>query len=241
MWFIQIESKFRVRGIITSGTKYDYLVSSLPTEIIEMISDFISNPPKTDAYNKLKKLVLSRGANSEQRRLDNLLNHIEIGDQKPSELYRLMESLASDNSLVNKDLLWELWIQKLPSSLQPCVIAMKETHQLDQVFILVDRIHESTRPKSKIFLVRTDAPSSASNPGLISAISELIGRLKNLETRFSRFRSRDRQRQSRNFSNGSSRDHFFSRSEDFPMETATYAIINDVLAIMPGNAQCHAT
>lgn len=65
LWFIQIESQFRIRAITKNNTKYDYLVSSLPTDIIELVSDSISDTPKINSYVKLRKLILSRSADSE--------------------------------------------------------------------------------------------------------------------------------------------------------------------------------
>lgn len=212
LWFIQVESQFRIRGITTNATKYDHLVSCLPTDIIELVSDFISNAPRGESYERLKKLILSRSADSEQRRLDNLLNQIDIGDQKPSELYRHMESLASDNSLVNKNLLWELWVQKLPPSLRPCVIAMKDSQSLEQTFTMIDRIHDSTRTAPKVSSVGFEKGNCSADESLINAINKLSGRIEKLETRFSRSRSRFNGPSRRGYSNSRSRNRSVSRS-----------------------------
>lgn len=94
LWFLQVETQFRLKGITASQTKYDYLISSLPPESMEIVADFLLNPTKADKYETIKKLLVSRSQDTEERRLDNLLNIIELGDLKPSELFRQMETLA---------------------------------------------------------------------------------------------------------------------------------------------------
>jgi hypothetical protein len=58
-WFRKMESKFRICNIAQSSTKYDHLLSALPTEICSNISDSLVeiNENATDAYKQLKGLL----------------------------------------------------------------------------------------------------------------------------------------------------------------------------------------
>lgn len=188
LWFLQVETQFRLKGITTSQTKYDYLISSLPPESMEIVADFLLNPTEGDKYETIKKLLVSRSQDTEERRLDNLLNKIELGDLKPSELFRQMETLAGGNSLVNKPLLNKLWLNKLPPSIQPCVIAIESTHTQEQIFQIADRIFDcSDRPR--VSAIHTEPQNELKN-----LILDLSQRISQLETRNSRDRSHDRNR-----------------------------------------------
>lgn len=197
LWFLQVETQFRMKKITSNATKYDHLVSSLPSETMEIVADFLINPPDDNKYVLLKKLLISRCTETEERRLDSLLNKVDIGDSKPSELYRQMEALAGDNSLINKQLLRKLWLQKLPLTIQPCIIAMEETLAQEQLFTVADKIHAST-DKPKISAISTKG--SSRNPAISGAESDdvrtyftqLTTRIEQLEKNFSRSRSRFR-------------------------------------------------
>lgn len=118
LWFITVETQFRLRKITSPHTMYDHLISSLPAETMELVADALLHPPNDvdDPYDHLKKLLITRSTDTEERRLDELLNKIELGDLKPSELFRKMETLAGGNSLVNNSLLNKLWQNKYASS-----------------------------------------------------------------------------------------------------------------------------
>ena len=102
---------------------------------MEIIGDFFVNPSSEDGnkYEAVKQFLISRCQDSKEKRLDNLLSKVDLGDQKPSELYIHMEMLEGSNSLVNTQLLRNVWLNKLPHSLQPCIIAIESTHTQDEL------------------------------------------------------------------------------------------------------------
>lgn len=206
LWFIQVEAQFRAKGITASNTKYDHLVSALPPETMEVVADVVLNPPKDNRYDHLKKLLVERSTDSEERRLDVLLNKFELGDSKPSELFRKMECLASSNSLINTSLLKKLWLNKLPQYIQTCLIAIEKDHSQDEVFAIADKILDTASP-------------SSSSPR-IAAVSQpdntLIELVKNLEKRLKRIEINSRVRDR---SNSRNRVHFRRNSPARPNST----------------------
>jgi hypothetical protein len=90
-WFRNIESKFRIRNIRQSSTKYDHLFSALPTEICSSINDSLAEIDENaeDAYEQLKVLLMSRYT---------MDRWAEIGDMKPSEMMRQMKALLPPDS-----------------------------------------------------------------------------------------------------------------------------------------------
>lgn len=186
LWFLQIETQFRLKGITSSNTKYDYLISSLPADSMEIVADFLTNPTREgDKFENIKKLLIARCRDTEERRLDALLNRVELGDLKPSELFRQMESLAGGNSLINVPLLKKLWLNKLPQAIQPCVIAIESTHSQEEIFKIADRIYDAT-DRSRISAITNDPKQD----DLKTLIINLTDRIKNLEARPSRSSNR---------------------------------------------------
>jgi hypothetical protein len=61
-WFRKIESKFRICNIRRSSTKYDHLLSALPTDICSSITDSLAEIDENadDAYEQLKELLMTR-------------------------------------------------------------------------------------------------------------------------------------------------------------------------------------
>lgn len=184
LWFLHVETQFRMKNITTSSTKYDYTVSALQPETMEIVADILLNPPATNKYENLKNTLLSRSRDTEERRFDALFNKMELGDAKPSELYRQMESLAQGNSLVNNSLLRKLWLNKLPGSIQACVIAIEGSHSDTEIFSIADRIHDSALT-TKVYALGVNNGNSRTE-SLQQTVENLQNRLNNLELRNSR-------------------------------------------------------
>lgn len=213
LWFLQVETQFRLKGITSEQTKYDYIISSLPSEAMEIVADIVMSPPDQNKYSYTKSILISRCQDTEEKRLDALLNKIELGDMKPSELFRQMETLARTNSLVNNELLKKLWQNKLPSSIQPTIIAIESTHSQEDIFKIADKIYDST-DRPKIFPI----DATVGEPGTSYAFkdksenSEMKRLLQSISKRLDRLeldRSRSNRRQ--NFS-GRARSQSRSRS-----------------------------
>lgn len=189
LWFLRIEAQFNIRGITSDNTKYDYLISALDEDTMQIIVDALKNPPPNEKYKNIKKLLLSRSRDTEEKRLDSLLNRIQLGDLRPSDLYRQMDALASENSLVNDSLLRKLWVAKLPATIQPCLIALESTAAIDQQLEIADKIHGSTDQSPRVSSMSQDG-----NRELRAMINELTEKLGRLEAIGERGRSYGRPR-----------------------------------------------
>ncbi|PIK48395.1 hypothetical protein BSL78_14755 [Apostichopus japonicus] len=100
LWFCQVEAQFTTRGIKTQQTKkYAYVISSLQSEIAAEVRDLLLKPPEKDPYEVIKRELIRRTSESEQKRLHQLLTAEELGDRKPSQLLRRMRQLLGDRTL----------------------------------------------------------------------------------------------------------------------------------------------
>ena len=109
VWFVQVEAQFSRRGITTSRTKYEEIVCALPTEYATKIQDLLLDPPDKEPYEKLKHQVITRIANSEHQKFQQLLMAEELGDRKPSLLVR-KKQLLDKAKMIDSSLLGKLFL-----------------------------------------------------------------------------------------------------------------------------------
>ncbi len=86
--------------VIHPSTKYDHLLSALPTEVCSNINNSLEkiNENGTDAYKQLKALLVSRYTKDRWAKAFELLKFPEIGDMKPSDMMRQMKALLPTDS-----------------------------------------------------------------------------------------------------------------------------------------------
>lgn len=162
VWFSQIEAQFAIAGIVNDKTKYNYIISALPIEIISNVFDIVENPPADNLYQNIKSNIIGRLSSSEEKRLDNLLSGSEIGDKKPSDFYREMSSSIGGSALVGQDFLAKLWKRKLPKTIQISLTASGKT-QLNEVLDLADKIWEAYQ-SSNICAYSSNKYNNSFNP-----------------------------------------------------------------------------
>ncbi|GFR22830.1 uncharacterized protein TNCT_120861 [Trichonephila clavata] len=86
--------QFDVANITQDQTKFNIVLSALDEHILDFIEDILSNPPTENKYIALKSALLSRLTDFEEAKLKKLLGNLQLGDCRPSDLLRQMESLA---------------------------------------------------------------------------------------------------------------------------------------------------
>lgn len=196
LWFLQLESQFKLAGISVDETMFHSVVSSIDTKMLMHVKDIISSPPEKDKYGSIKKIILSKFAQSESSKLRLLLQDLTLGDRKPSQLLLEMQNLAS--SKINEDVVRTLWQQRLPTHTQQILAICKEP--LKDLAEIADKISEI--PDT----INTVSSSVESLEDLKREISDL----KQQVQRFSRSRqygSEQRKGRSRSRSKSKSREH----------------------------------
>ena len=138
LWFYQLEAQFRNNRITLDQTKFDAVVGSVDAEILSQVIDIIRNPPATEKYETLKKRIVSVFADSENLQIRKLLNELELGDLKPSQLLLKMKNLSGDK--INDDFLKNLWLQRLPREMQAILSASSDN--IENLAAMADRMWE---------------------------------------------------------------------------------------------------
>ncbi|KYB29505.1 hypothetical protein TcasGA2_TC032970 [Tribolium castaneum] len=77
-------------------SKYFTIVAALDCSVLQSVSDILTNPPETQKYETIKAKLISAYTDSQEKQLRKLLNELELGDRKPSQLLREMKTLAGE-------------------------------------------------------------------------------------------------------------------------------------------------
>ena len=197
LWFANIEAQFKLNkpnAITADDTKYTYLVSTLPPDIAEEVSDVITSPPSQDKYNTLKIAVIKRFTDSQQKKLQQLLNAEELGDRKPTQLLRKMKSLIGTSNAVGEDLLKQLWMQRLPNNIQ--VVLTSQRMDLDKLAELADQIMDVTSPSASAINNQSTSEVELLRKEIESLRKQLGSTNANRERSKRRFESRTKSRSS---------------------------------------------
>ncbi|XP_050505243.1 uncharacterized protein LOC114333325 [Diabrotica virgifera virgifera] len=167
--FLQIENQFTLVNITSDATKFNYIVANLETPYISEVRDIIVSPQATERYVKLKSELIKRLSASQQQKIKRLLEHEELGDRRPFQFLRHLQSLTG--TTVPDNIVISLWLGRLPSSTQP-ILATQAKASLDAVAELADTISEAIAPSAQI--------SEASN-ARESAIDKLTAELAEIK------------------------------------------------------------
>ncbi|XP_037503470.1 uncharacterized protein LOC119378378, partial [Rhipicephalus sanguineus] len=140
VWFSQIEARFHLRRITSQESKYLHVIAALPPDIADAVDDVLASILSKEAYDELKSTVLKRIEVSEQIRLQQLLSHEQLGDQRPSQLlHRMRQLLVQASEERQQPLLRELFLQRLPQSTR-MRLAGSDDVTLEHLTQLADRI-----------------------------------------------------------------------------------------------------
>ncbi|XP_070166118.1 uncharacterized protein [Polyergus mexicanus] len=184
LWFAQLESQFTLGGITQDATKYSYVVAHLETRYAREIRDIVTQPPAQGKYEAVKKALTQRLTATQEQRIRQLLEHEELGDRKPSQFLRLLQTLANDN--VPEQLLRTLWLGRLPQQAQ-VILATRTEDRLEEVAEQADRITEVT---SRM----TVAAATATQPSIEAQIKALTQQVEMLSAQIRARHSRSRSR-----------------------------------------------
>lgn len=210
LWFTQVEAQFTTRGITADATKFAYVVGSLQPEVAQEVRDILLNPPTDDLYKTLKTAIVKRTSDSDQKRLHQLLTAEELGDRKPTQLYRRMQQLLGDSQL-QPSIMKQLFLHRLPTNAQLILASTKDDLDTAALARLADKIlaiSPNQAPAPTLTAVSQPSAPSTELQELRELVNSLATTVSNLQLDGSRHRGRP-QSNSRS-QHGSSRDRSYS-------------------------------
>lgn len=141
LWFVQAEAQFYSCRVTADASKFYAVISVLDADTLKQISDLVRAPPESGKYNAIKTQLISRFADSHDKRLHKLLNEMDLGSDRPSQLYREMKSLAGGS--LSSEALRALWLRRLPENVR-CILSASEVIDVDKLAMMADRIIETS-------------------------------------------------------------------------------------------------
>jgi len=200
LWFAQLEGQFALVGITQDATKYAYVLANIETRHAKEVKDLITSPPADNKYEALKKAFIQRLSASQEQQIRQLLEHEEMGDRRPSQFLRHLQSLA--RTAIPEQLLRTLWMGRLPSQLQ-AILASRTMDNLEEVAEQADKIHEVT---CRAVAVASVQPASSTTT-LEQQVVQLAKQVASLNSRLSRELDKSKKRER-------SRSHSKKKPED---------------------------
>lgn len=188
VWFAQVEANFTISGIKDDNTKYCHVIATIDCKQLSSVQDIIKSPPATNKYDALKTRLLKEYSSTETEKLNKLLQTMELGDRKPSQLLREMQSLAGDNFGPNA--VETLFIQRLPDYMKHIVSAAQG--DITEKANIADKIAEISRPQ--ISSLSHNSSNNSNHNDLKSAVDKLTESINKLLKSDSRSRSKSRNR-----------------------------------------------
>ncbi|XP_012152709.2 uncharacterized protein LOC105664124 [Megachile rotundata] len=162
MWFAQLEGQFLVAGITVDATKFAYVVGNLEGRYAREVADIIKNPPIVDKYDTLKRQLVARLSQSEDRKLRQLLEREELGDRTPSQFLRHLKSLVGEASVQT-------------------ILPTQEKAPLEDATILADKVYELAPQGPQSNMAAVEKPSGIS--AIERKVEELTKMVEQLTTR----------------------------------------------------------
>ena len=119
-WFAMCESTFAVKQITLPITKYHHCVSKLPQETAASIEDVVNNfTAFNDPYRELKERLCRAYGQTDQQKVNNLLDLPPLGVEKPSVLMDNILSLWPDiTTKMTSKLLLGMFLRRLPEQMR---------------------------------------------------------------------------------------------------------------------------
>lgn len=190
LWFIQLDAQFKLGNITADDTQFYTAISALESEVLQSVRDIVLNPPTTEKYKALKDKLIAVYAESETVKIKQLLQDLQLGDMRPSQLLSKMSDLAA--SSLNDNILKTLWMNRLPANMQAILTASSES--LTKLAEIADKIHELAVP-AQIHAVQASGSNVATLQAQINELSNQVAQLLAIQTKSAprdRSSSRDR-------------------------------------------------
>lgn len=161
LWFLQLDHWFTVNRITSDGTRFSTVIAALDANLLQQIYETVRNPPPPPAskYEAIKSAVIRNFTESEQRRAQQFVSGLQLGDKKPSHLLNELRRIGGETQ--DEKLLKVLWMNRLPIQVQTCLAAI--TQPLNALAELADSVMETFRvgESNNIHAVNFGASTSA--------------------------------------------------------------------------------
>lgn len=212
LWFTIVEASFHRLNVTDNQRKYLDVLAVLPSRYISEVRDIVTKPLDNNSYNKLKEQLIKRLGASQEEKTRQLLENEAMGDERPSQFLRRLQSLAG--SAVPEAMVRSLWVRRLPTNLQP-ILATQLQQPLTDTAELADHIFAVLPHQSTIATLSSALPATSSRENhLEMMLQQLSLKVSDLTSEISSIRQEQRFSDNQRRNNGRFRSRSRSRPRD---------------------------
>lgn len=204
LWFTQLEALLAPQKL-SDESKYNFVVANLDRQALTQISDLLLAPPETNKYQTLKTRLIEAFEETEERRLQQLLEGLELGDQTPSQLLRRIKEMAGTSGAPTS-IIQVLWMNKLPAHVRAIISTC--TGDLENQAKIADKVTAHCQPSLSLSAIKP-APTQPAAPDIMAILGQIQQELAALKVE-----RRDRGRSFNKFQRSRSRSQHRDRSTD---------------------------
>ena len=140
LWLELAEMAFTISGEYTDEQKNYFVLSTLPSPLVNDVYDFIKrDADNRPSYIDLKNFIIQHTSIPTQEKIKQLLNDAYLGDRKPTQFLRHLKDLVGNPNDANSDIVRSIFLQRLPVNIS-MIIAPHPNLTLDQLAIMADNI-----------------------------------------------------------------------------------------------------
>lgn len=157
LWFLRVEGIMATHNVTEDAEKFNLVVGFLDLDTLDGVDDTVTNPPASDKYKTLKDAIIKLTGKTAEKKLQEAMSGMTLGDDKPSQLWRKLKSRASTH--LDEKALKVRWMGLLPTSVS-MMLNLVESEDMGKVAETADKLMEASR--SDVMAVgptRTPSPS----------------------------------------------------------------------------------
>lgn len=142
------------KKITSQNAHYPYVVEKIPADVAMEVVDLLNEIPAENPYETLKNAFIRRSSESEERKLHDLFNNLNVGHLKPSQLLRKGKSLLGVN-IMSETMLKKLWMDKPHAHTTQTLVSLPNGLNLERLAEIVDKIHDNKQDETVFTTVQT--------------------------------------------------------------------------------------
>jgi len=177
-WFAQVDAAFELSNIRSSKTKYFHLLTSLPPDLLELVS-YEMDPLAESPYEKLKASILQKTTMSTIEAMNKLMNFGTEPYKKPSrklsEMKQLFKIIEPQGNPEKSNIMRLKFLESLPKYIRHHLVQHKDK-SLDEIAQLADHHVEMADQDGEINEIKQLA--NQYDESAINSIREEINSIK---------------------------------------------------------------
>lgn len=173
LWFLRVEGIMEMCHVTDDVEKFNIVVSFLDFDTLDGVDDLVSTPPTQDKYKALKEAIIKLTAKTTEKKIQEVMSGMTLGDSKPSQLWRRMKQHAGTH--IDEAALKVRWLDLLPSTVS-MMLELVDSADMAKVADTADKLLEASRTS-----VMAVGPTRSASPGPRSPASSSSARSQEIE------------------------------------------------------------